>query len=82
MSERSSMFEKNPVFHYRHGLGKAAFNRSNARATPFGCGFNMDIREARYGKVVAQFTIQTLYASVLTPTREIQISSDLGFLSL
>jgi hypothetical protein len=82
MFERSSMFDKNLVFHCRHGLGKTVCNRPDCRATPSGRGLNMEMREVRYGKVVAQFTVHTLYASIRTPPREIRISGDLGFLSL
>jgi hypothetical protein len=42
----------------------------------------MDMREAHYGKAVAQFTIRMLYAFIQMPPRDIQISGDLGFLSL
>jgi hypothetical protein len=42
----------------------------------------MEMREAHYGKAVAQFTIWTLFASIQTPPREIRINGDLGLLSL
>jgi len=42
----------------------------------------METREVRYEKVVAQFTIRTLFDSVWTLPREIRISGDLGLLSL
>jgi len=45
-------------------------------------GFNIETCEVHYGKAVVQFTVWMLYASVRTPPREIQNSSDLGFLSL
>jgi len=51
-------------------------------ATPSGRGLHMETCEARYGKVVAQFTIRTLYDSVRKPPREIRLSGDLGLLSL
>jgi hypothetical protein len=82
MSRRSSMLEKNPVFLYIHGLGKTTCNNPDARATLSGCDLNMETHEARYGKAVAQFTIWTLYNSIRTQPREIQISGDLGILSL
>jgi hypothetical protein len=44
-SRRSSVFEKNPVFHYRHGSGKTACNCPDARATPSGHDLNMETRE-------------------------------------
>jgi hypothetical protein len=76
------VFEKIPVFLCRHGSGKTACNRPDARAKPFERGLNMETREVRYGKAVEQFTVWTLYDSVRTPPREIQISGDLGFISL
>jgi hypothetical protein len=60
----SSVFEKNPVFLCRQGSRKTACNHSDARATPSGPDLNMDTCEARYGKVVAQFTVWTFYDSV------------------
>jgi hypothetical protein len=32
-------------------------NRPDSRATPSGCGLNMEMHEARYGKPVAQKTV-------------------------
>jgi len=46
---RASVFEKNPGFLCRHGSGKIASNRSNARATLSGHIHNMETRGARYG---------------------------------
>jgi hypothetical protein len=43
-----------------------------SRATPFGCGLNIETCEARYEKAIAQFTVRTLYASVRTGSREIR----------
>jgi hypothetical protein len=77
-----SMFEENPDFLCKHGSEKTACNPPNTRATSSKCGLNMETCEARYGKKVAQFTIRTLFASIQTLPREIQISSDLGLLSL
>jgi hypothetical protein len=57
-------------------------NRPNSRATPFGHGLNMEIREVRYEKQVAQLTVQTLNASILMPLREIKDRLNLGLLSL
>jgi hypothetical protein len=57
-------------------------NRPNSRATPFGRGLNMETRGVRYGKLVAQKTVQTLNASVWMPIREIRDRLVLGFLSL
>jgi hypothetical protein len=51
-------------------------------ATPSRCSFNMETREVRYGKVVAQLTVRTLYASVRTWPREIRDKLILGLLSL
>jgi hypothetical protein len=42
----------------------------------------METQGARYGKPVAQNTIRTLNASILTPPREIKDKLDLGLLSL
>jgi hypothetical protein len=42
----------------------------------------MEMREARYGKVVVQLTVWTLYATVQTPPRVIKDIVDLGLLSL
>jgi hypothetical protein len=42
----------------------------------------METRETRYGKLVAQLTVRTLYAFVRTPLREIRDKLDLGILSL
>jgi hypothetical protein len=42
----------------------------------------MEMHEARYGKVVAQLTVQTLYDSVWMPPREIRDRLVLGLLSL
>jgi hypothetical protein len=50
-------------------------NRSDSRATPSECGLNMETREARYGKPIAQKTVWMLYASVQTPPRESEIDS-------
>jgi hypothetical protein len=72
---------KNLDFICRQGLGKTTCNHPDARATPSRCDLNMETREARYGKVVVQFTVRTLFASVQTPPREIRISVDLGLLS-
>jgi hypothetical protein len=47
---------------------------------PSGRGLNKETREARYGKAVAQFTVQMPSAYVRTPPKEIQISVDLGIL--
>jgi hypothetical protein len=49
---------------------------------PSGRGLNMETREARYGKPVAQKTFQTLNASVRTPHKEIRDRLNLGFLIL
>jgi hypothetical protein len=76
------VFKKNPDFLYRHGSRKTACNRLNARETPSGRGLNIEMREARYGKAVAQFAIWTLFASIQTPPREIRINGNLGLLSL
>jgi hypothetical protein len=55
-------------------------NRSGARAIPSGRGPNMVLREARYGKPVAQLSVWTTSACVQTPPRENRISIDLGLL--
>jgi hypothetical protein len=67
----SSVFKKNPEFLCRHRSGKTACTRPDSRATSPGHGLNKETREARYGKAVAQFTVWMLFASVLTPPREI-----------
>jgi len=72
------VFKKIPVFLCRHGMGKITCNHLDARATPFGCGLNMERLEPRY----AQFTVRTLYDSVQMLPREIRFNGDLGFLSL
>jgi hypothetical protein len=65
------VFEKDLVFHCRHESAKIACNRPDAWATPSERGLNMETREVRYEKVIAQFTVRT-------PAREIRISGDLG----
>jgi hypothetical protein len=45
--------------------------RCDVKATPSGCGLNMETCETHYGKAVAQFTVQMLLASIRTPPREI-----------
>lgn len=57
-------------------------NRSDAWATPFGHGPNLVLREARYGKPVAQLSVRTLSATVWTPPREIHSRLNLSLLSL
>jgi phytoene/squalene synthetase len=57
-------------------------NRLDSRATLFGRSLNMKTREARYGKLVAQKTVRTLYASIRMPPREIRDRLDLGLLSI
>jgi hypothetical protein len=81
-SGHSLVFEKNPDLLCRHGSGKTACNRPYARATPSGRGLNKETREARYRKAIAQFTVQTLYASVRMPPREILISGNFCLLRL
>jgi hypothetical protein len=76
------VFEKNPNFLCRHGSRKTACNRPDARATSSGCSLKLKMCEVHYGKVVAQFTVWTLYASVRMPPREIRISGNLGLLRL
>jgi hypothetical protein len=55
-------------------------NRPNARATPSGRGPNIELRGARYGKSIAQFSVWTLSATVRTPLRENRINVNLGLL--
>jgi hypothetical protein len=55
-------------------------NHLNARATSSGCGPDMALREARYGKPVAQLSVRTASACVRTPPRENRISVNLGLL--
>jgi hypothetical protein len=50
------------------------------RATPFGRGPDMVLREMRYGKPVALLFIQTASTCVLMPLRENRIIVDLGLL--
>jgi hypothetical protein len=57
-------------------------NRLDSRATPSRRSLNKEMREACYGKPVAQKTIQILNASVQTLPREIKDTLDLGLLSL
>jgi hypothetical protein len=57
-------------------------NRPDAKATSSRRGLNMGMREAHYGKPVAQKTVQTLNASVRMPPREFRNRLDLGLLSL
>jgi hypothetical protein len=52
-------------------IGKTACNRPNARATPPGRGLNKATRDERYARRL-QFTVQTLYAYVRTPPRELR----------
>jgi hypothetical protein len=47
-----------------------------------GRGPDMVLREARYGKLVAQLSVRTLSATFLTPPREICSRINLGLLSL
>jgi len=57
-------------------------NHLDARATPSGCGPDMVLHEARYGKLVAQLSVRTASACVWTPPSEIRDRFDLGLLSL
>jgi len=57
-------------------------NRPNDRETPSGCDPDMVLREARYGKPVAQLSIRMASTCVWTPPREIRDRLDLGLLSL
>jgi hypothetical protein len=57
-------------------------NRPDARATSFGRSLDMEMRKARYGKPIAQKTVQMLSASVRIPPREIRDRLYLGLLSL
>jgi hypothetical protein len=57
-------------------------NRLESRATLFGRGLNTETHGVRYGKPVAQKTVQTLIASVRTPAREFRDRLILGLLSL
>jgi hypothetical protein len=57
-------------------------NRPDARVTPSGRGLDMVLREAHYGKPVAQLSIRTLSATVWTPPREIRSILNLGLLRL
>jgi hypothetical protein len=54
---------------------KTECNHLDSRETPSGHGLNMEKREVRYGKLVAQKTIRTL-------PREIRDRLDLGLLGL
>jgi len=54
----------------------------DSRATPSVRNLDMVLREARYGKPVAQLSVRTLSATVLMPPREIRSRLDLGLLSL
>jgi hypothetical protein len=60
--------------------GKTTCNHPDTRETLSGHGLNKEMREVRYGKVVAQFTVLTLSTSVRTPPREIWNTVNLGLL--
>jgi hypothetical protein len=64
---RSSVFEKDSSFPLHTRIEKDSLQPSER-------GLNMETREVRYGKAVAQFTVWTLYATldaVWMPPREI-----------
>jgi hypothetical protein len=57
-------------------------NRPDVRATLSRRGPDMVLREARYGKPVAQLSVRTLSATVRTSPREIRFRLVLGLLSI
>jgi hypothetical protein len=75
-------FREESRFQFQTQIGKIACNRPNARTTSSGHSLNIKTCEARYGKAVAQFTVQTLYDSVRMSPREIRIKLVSSLLSL
>jgi hypothetical protein len=51
-SKYTLVFEKNPIFLYRHRSGKTTCNRLDAKATLSEHGLNMETRETHYGNAL------------------------------
>jgi hypothetical protein len=55
-------------------------NLPDDRATPSGCGPDMELRGACYGKSIAQLSVRTTLVYFQMPLKENRISVDLGLL--